>query len=115
MPGFRRTISNVFKECGNGLVKDMVIGPCDVVKEDYDILFVDESHRLSKRKNLTGYGSFDSTSRQLGLDPNKTNQLEWVLNCAKHVVLFYDQYQAVKSSDLTVSEYQDTLNKYWLI
>ena len=112
MPGFRRTISNVFKECGNGLVKDMVIGPCDVVKEDYDILFVDESHRLSKRKNLTGYGSFDSTSRQLGLDPNKTNQLEWVLNCAKHVVLFYDQYQAVKSSDLTVSEYQDTLNKY---
>ena len=50
MPGFRRTISNVFKECGNGLVKDMVIGPCDVVKEDYDILFVDESHRLSKRK-----------------------------------------------------------------
>ena len=112
MPGFRRTISNVFKECGNGLVKDMVIGPCDVVKEDYDILFVDESHRLSKRKNLTGYGSFDSTSRQLGLDPNETNQLEWVLNCAKHVVLFYDQYQAVKSSDLTASEYQDTLNKY---
>ena len=112
MPGFRRTISNVFKECGNGLVKDMVIGPCDVVKEDYDILFVDESHRLSKRKNLTGYGSFDSTSRKLGLDPNETNQLEWVLNCAKHVVLFYDQYQAVKSSDLTASEYQDTLNKY---
>lgn len=52
MPGFRRTISNVFKECGNGLVKDMVIGPCDVVKEDYDILFVDESHRLSKRKKF---------------------------------------------------------------
>ena len=48
----------------------------------------------------------------MGLDPNETNQLEWVLNCAKHVVLFYDQYQAVKSSDLTVSEYQDTLNKY---
>ena len=112
MPGFRRTISNVFKQCGNGLVKDMVIGPCDVVKEDYDILFVDESHRLSKRKNLTGYKSFDDTSRQLGLDPNKTNQLEWVLNCAKHVVLFYDQYQAVKSSDLTASEYQETLNKY---
>ncbi len=56
-----------FKQCGNGLVKDMVIGPCDVVKEDYDILFVDESHRLSKRKNLTGYKSFDDTSRQLGL------------------------------------------------
>lgn len=109
IPGFRKTIANVFKECGNGLVKSMVIGPCDVVKDNYDILFVDESHRLSKRKNLTGYAPFDKTSKKLGLDPAKTNQLEWVLKSAKHVVLFYDKYQAVKSSDLTAEEYQSTL------
>lgn len=112
IPSFRKTIANVFKECGNGLVKSMVIGPCDVVKENYDILFVDESHRLSKRKNLTGYGPFDKTSRSLGLNPSETNQLEWVLKSAKHVVLFYDKYQAVKSSDLTAEEYQSTLEKY---
>ena len=52
MPGIRGTVKNVFKECGNGLVSEMVIGPTDVIKEDYDILFVDESHRLSKRKIL---------------------------------------------------------------
>lgn len=112
IPGFRKTISKVFKECGNGLVRQMVIGPSDVVKEKYDVLFVDESHRLSKRKNLTGYGPFDETSKKLGLNPNTTNQLEWILKSAKHVVLFYDKYQAVKSSDLTAEEYEATLYKY---
>jgi len=109
MPGIRETVAKVFKECGNGLEKGMVIAPCDVVKEEYDILVVDESHRLSKRKNLTGYKSFDDTSKHLGLDPSQTNQLEWVLKSAKHVVLFYDQYQSVKSSDITYDEYQNSL------
>ncbi len=112
MPGIRETVAKVFKDCGNGLEKGMVIAPCDVVKEDYDILFVDESHRLSKRKNLTGYGSFDDTSRKLELNPMETNQLEWILKSAKHVVLFYDQYQSVKSSDITYDEYQYSLNSY---
>lgn len=112
MPGIRGTVKKVFKECGNGLVSDMVIGPTDVIKKDYDILFVDESHRLSKRKNLTGYKSFDDTSRALGLDPTETNQLEWVLKSARHTVLFYDQTQSVKSSDISHVEYENTLAKY---
>ena len=112
MPGLRRTVSRVFRESGNGLVSDMVIGPADVIKDDYDILFVDESHRLSKRKNLTGFGSFDETSRKLGLDPNETNQLEWILKSAKHVVLFYDAYQSVKSSDITNKEFMDSLDRF---
>ena len=111
MPGIRQTVSKVFKECGNGLVKEMVIGPNDVIKEKYDILIVDESHRLSKRKNLTGYGSFDETCRKLGLEPSESNQLEWILKSAKHIVLFYDQYQSVKSSDITNIEFENTLNK----
>lgn len=112
MPGIRGTIKKVFKECGNGLVDEMVIGPADVIKDDYDILFVDESHRLSKRKNLTGYKSFDDTSRTLKLDPIETNQLEWILKSAKHIVLFYDKSQSVKSSDISHEEYEITLNKY---
>ena len=112
MPGIRATIKRVFKDCGNGLVGQMVIGPMDVVKNEYDILFVDESHRLSKRKNLTGYKSFDDTCRRLGLEPNEANQLDWIMQSAKHVVLFYDQTQTVKSSDLSHEEYQRTLQKY---
>lgn len=112
MPGIRETVAKVFKECGNGLEREMVIAPSDVVKEEYDILVVDESHRLSKRKNLTGYKVFDDTSRSLELDPMTTNQLEWILKSAKHVVLFYDQYQSVKSSDISYSEYQYSLKKH---
>ena len=112
MPGIRETVAKVFKECGNGLEREMVIAPSDVVKGEYDILVVDESHRLSKRKNLTGYKVFDDTSRSLELEPTATNQLEWILKSAKHVVLFYDQYQSVKSSDISYNEYQSSLKKY---
>lgn len=52
--GTGKTVTRVFKECGNGLESSMVIAPSDVVKEEYDILIVDESHRLSKRKILRG-------------------------------------------------------------
>ena len=112
MPGIRKTVSRVFKMAGNGLTSSMVIGPNDVVKEQYDILFVDESHRLSKRKNLTNYNSYDDTCRKLGLDKESTNQLEWILKSAKHVVLFYDKYQSVKSSDITYNDFHETLDKY---
>ena len=112
MPGIRKTVQRVFKECENGLAASMVIGPNNVVNENYDILFVDESHRLSKRKNLTGFASYDETSKKLGLNPENTNQLEWILKSAKHVVLFYDEYQSVKSSDITHSEYQNSLNRF---
>jgi len=33
------------------------------------LTYADESHRLSKRKNLTGYKSFDDVSRALDLEP----------------------------------------------
>ncbi len=76
------------------------------------LTYSDESHRLSKRKNLTGYKSFDDVSEELDLEPNKTNQLEWVLKSAKHIVLFYDKTQSVKSSDITHEEFDNTLKKY---
>lgn len=112
MTGIRTTVRKVFKECGNGLERSMVIAPSDVIKEEYDILIVDEPHRLSKRKNLTNFKTFDDTSKYLGLEPEETNQLEWILKSAKHVVLFYDQYQSVKSSDVTHKEFQTSLNTY---
>lgn len=34
------------------------------------------------------------------------------IKIAQHIVLFYDQYQCVKSSDISYKEYQTSLNKY---
>ena len=49
MPGIRGTIKNVFKECGNGLVSEMVICPTDVIKEDYILAdmqaYLDKNYR----------------------------------------------------------------------
>ena len=111
MDGIRGTVRKVFKACGNGLTADMVIGPNDVVKKHYDVLFVDEAHRLKRRKNLTGYGPYDSVCKKLGLDKFETNQLEWILKSAKHVVLFYDENQSVKSSDISFKEFKSTYNR----
>lgn len=35
-----------------GLKASMVIGPSEVSKNEYDVLIVDEAHRLRKRKTL---------------------------------------------------------------
>ena len=112
LPGIRSTVKKVFKECGNGLVKGMVLSPYDVVKEEYDIIIVDESHRLSKRKNLTNFGGFDKVCNKLNMDKSTCNQLDWILSSAEHTVLFYDRLQSIKSSDITYSEYQNSLKEY---
>ena len=111
--GIRTTMSKVFDECGNGLDGEMVIGPSDVKDQVYDILFVDESHRLRKRKNLgSGFGNFDIVSRMLGLDPNTCSQLDWALKQSKYTVLFYDEEQSIKGSDVSYEEYHRSLETY---
>ena len=109
MTGIRDTIRKVFKSCGNGLKANMVVGPSDLAKYEYDILFVDESHRLSRRKNLTSFGNFDVVCEKLGFDKMEASQLDWVIKQGKYNVLFYDEDQSVKSSDITYSQYQNTI------
>ena len=51
MSSLRGTIQQVFRATP-GLKANMVIGPNAVAKEAYDLVIVDEAHRLKKRKNL---------------------------------------------------------------
>ena len=39
----------------------------DVAKKKYDILIVDESHRLKQRKNLSRYDTYDDACQKKGL------------------------------------------------
>jgi DUF2075 family protein/predicted GIY-YIG superfamily endonuclease len=100
MSSFRQTIRNVFSNI-QGLSRNLVIGPSDLAKSDYDILFVDEAHRLRQRVNLTNYASFDNTARSLGLDPQKTNELEWTQLRSKKALYFYDPKQSIKPTDVS--------------
>ncbi|MEQ9168743.1 MAG: DUF2075 domain-containing protein, partial [Fulvivirga sp.] len=54
MSSFRSTLKKVFKNI-KGLSANMVIGPAEVSKQKYDLLVVDESHRLRRRVNLGAY------------------------------------------------------------
>lgn len=113
MTSLRGTIKKVFKNISD-LKANMVYGPSEVVKsgEKFDLLIVDEAHRLSQRKNLSSYEFFDKTNEKLGLDKEKGTQLDWILESANHVVLFYDHNQSVKPSDISPEKFQD-LSANW--
>ncbi|MBI5004511.1 DUF2075 domain-containing protein [Candidatus Kaiserbacteria bacterium] len=99
MSSLRGTIQQVFRSTA-GLKANMVIGPNDVAKESYDLVIVDEAHRLKKRKNLgAAFKAFDDVNKKLGL-PKESTQLEWILASTKRQVLFYDQGQSVLPSDI---------------
>lgn len=98
MTSLRKTLKRVFKSV-KGLKPSMVIGPSDVLKDDYDLLIVDEAHRLKRRINLSGYGQFDKNNKALGLG-NEGTELDWILRCSKYQIMFYDKTQSVKPTDV---------------
>lgn len=109
MTSLRKTLRRVFKSAA-GLTPGMVIGPSDVVKEKYDILIVDESHRLKQRKNLTNYSSFDNTNKELGLGEDGT-EFDWIMKSSKYQILFYDNNQSIKPTDVSNSAFDSTAFK----
>ncbi|MBX2872352.1 MAG: DUF2075 domain-containing protein [Saprospiraceae bacterium] len=101
MASFRKTIQKTFSGI-NGLSSKMVIGPSEVVNAKYDLLVVDEAHRLRRRMNLASYfASFDKASQKLGFDRNIHTELDWVLRQSKRSVFFYDPGQSIKPSDVS--------------
>ena len=110
MTSIRKTIKTVFRRSGNGLKSGMVIGPAGVVGIDYDLLVVDECHRLSKRKNIEWMGEFDKNSIELGLNPLECNTLDWIVKQSKTRILFFDKEQTIKNADITAEEFNKSLS-----
>ncbi|MCF6403570.1 DUF2075 domain-containing protein [Chitinophaga filiformis] len=98
MTPFRNTLKAVFSSM-RGLHANMVVGPSEVVGNNYDILIVDEAHRLRQRQNITNFRSFDENNRILGLGHEGT-ELDWVLRSSQKQIFFYDRKQSVKPSDV---------------
>lgn len=105
MTSLRSTLKKVFRNVKN-LKASMVLGPSDVVGEDYDILIVDEAHRLNRRVNITNMKSFDDCNRKLGLDKNN-DQLDWIRLSTKHMILCYDKNQSIKPSDVRPEKFEE--------
>ncbi|MBO4916647.1 MAG: DUF2075 domain-containing protein [Bacteroidales bacterium] len=114
MQGFRKTISNVFKSI-KGLKSSMVLSPADVAnsKELFDILIVDEAHRLRRRFGLSSpfdYHAFDKKNKALGCGEEGT-ELDWILKKSRHQILFYDSSQSIKPADIQPSVFSSIVNK----
>jgi DUF2075 family protein/DNA replication protein DnaC/phage repressor protein C with HTH and peptisase S24 domain len=107
MNSLRNTLQEVFDQIP-GLDKSMVIGPGDTFRKNYDILIIDEAHRLRQRKNLSWMGVFTQNNKKLGLD-NDGTELDWVLAKSKYQIFFYDADQSIKPSDVPEKRFVDVM------
>lgn len=113
-PSFRETVKKIFKVT-KGLKPSMVIGPNDIAKKDYDIVIVDEAHRLQRRKYLVNYKGYDKASSALGLDKTST-QLDWITAKKRPLtVIFYDSKQRVKNTDMLEDSFNNFVNNAEII
>ena len=103
MTSIRKTVQEVFKSVLG--MNEKVIGPADLRKKKYEVLIVDEAHRLNRRKNLANYGIFDKVNQHFGLG-NDGDQLDWISKSADITILFYDALQSIKPSDIKPEKLQ---------
>lgn len=104
MTSLRKTINQIVRKI-DGLGPTMVLGPNDVSKDNYDLLIVDEAHRLFRRTGITAYGPYDQVNRRLDLGVKGT-QLDWIINQSKHQIVFYDESQSVRPSDVRETDFR---------
>jgi DUF2075 family protein len=114
----RDTVRKIFRHVKR-LKASMVLGPSDVVNstEIFDVLIVDESHRLTQRRNLANYSTFDDACRKIGVDPIGCSQVDWILKKCRHAIFLYDSRQTVKPSDVdkhVFDKLQQTSNNFVL-
>lgn len=101
----RKTVQHVFRRTP-GLSPSMVLSPWTAADEGpaYDLLVVDEAHRLGVRAaqatpSLTA--RYPRINEKLfGQDAKEYTQLDWMRARSKHLVLLMDPDQAVRPSDL---------------
>ena len=86
-------------------------GPSDVIKSHYDVLIVDEAHRLRQKKNIMPghHKVFDRINASLGLTDG--NELDWIQRCSDYQILFYDDTQSIKPTDIDQSVFQNLVQK----
>ncbi len=104
MTSLRTTIKKVFGKI-KGLSGSMVIGPNDVAQGGYDLIIVDEAHRLQRRRNIMGMGAYDNVNRFLNLPTEATN-LDWIMKCSKNQIFFYDENQSIKPADVRKEDFK---------
>ncbi|WP_162272049.1 DUF2075 domain-containing protein [Alistipes provencensis] len=116
---FRSTLKKVFRTITPKATDDSrdsapkILSPHDVAKSDtdYDLLIVDEAHRLRRRYALPGgytYKQFDDNNKRLGLSQHGT-ELDWIVKKSKYQLFFYDAGQSIKPTDVSKERFNHLL------
>lgn len=101
----RKSIQRVFKRTP-GLHPSQVLTPFQVGEGDepWDLLIVDEAHRLNQRANqpsgVQNRKFIDITVKLFGDDDTTKTQLDWIRARSRHQILLVDPEQSVRPADL---------------
>ena len=105
----RASVKHVFSKVSS-LSREMVLTPFDVGDSDehYDILIVDEAHRLN-RFSAQSSGMMtkrykEINARLFGNPESGHSQLDWLRKQCDHLILLLDPEQSVRPQDLTPTE-----------
>ncbi|GAA1807428.1 DNA/RNA helicase domain-containing protein [Nesterenkonia flava] len=108
----RASVTEVFKRTPY-LEKSMVLDPFAVGAGDqhYDVLVVDEAHRLNRRANQPSAMQntrFAEINQKLFGDGESTHtQWDWIRAKSRHQILLLDRAQSVRPADLPTSVWDD--------
>lgn len=101
----RKSIEKVFRRTP-GLHAAMVLTPFEVGEdpEPYDLLIVDEAHRLNQRANqpsgVQNRRFAEINERLFGSSESVHTQLDWITARSRHQIFLIDAAQSVRPADL---------------
>lgn len=81
-------------------IKAKIIKPIDMSKElseKYDLIIVDEAHRLKRHFNK-------QTKDLKHLEKGKYTELDFAIKKSKHLILMYDEKQTIRPADLNLDD-----------
>jgi DUF2075 family protein/DNA replication protein DnaC len=110
MQALRKTITGVASKIRN-IDSSMILKPTEVANKHFDILIVDEAHRLHRRKALSQYPIHDNINRKLGLGVDGT-ELDWIRECSDHQIFFYDAKQSVRPCDVSPNDFDKFIHDH---
>ena len=119
MKQLRTTMRTIFNSI-DGLSESMVLAPEDIVNQRYDVLIVDEAHRLYRRKNLPGQNitpKFDRINQKLmgeaiTYSEQDDTELDWIIKNSRIQVLFYDEFQTIRVADIGRERFRSICKPY---
>lgn len=102
MEQLRKTYRSLARSV-EGLKPRDIIGPSDVAKDGpYDVLLVDEAHRMHDVHGAMMVPAYWKTCDMLGLNHDAT-QWDWIIAATRSAVFFFDPKQKVRATGMSLA------------